>query len=412
MSLESLSWTGRARALVQQRLAPLLSRWPMRDRSVRSALFAFTLSRVIVFFIFIFVLHVNTNETLVLFGAGQEASVSLKQSSIGRRLRVLAIRADGGWNLSTARFGYERMPFEKATAQQNWAIFPLYPLLVRFASKITGGYELTAIALSNLFFLLSLILLHKTVLSIGYEAGVADRTVFYLAVFPTSYFFSVAQTESLFLLLSVGSFYAAARGRWWTAGVIGAFASATRFNGILMLPMLLLLYWQRHRDRLRPNLIGVFLIPIGLLCFMYFLWQITGNAFAFKDIQVRWGRSSGWFFYPILSHLPNIKDLAWPWDFRLLNFSAAMLAFICAFILARRREWALSFYTLASVIVPLSSQSWMGMTRYMMVVFPIFIVLAVAGESARTDQLIRTTFIALMSLMTVFFVAHFTFAMT
>lgn len=385
----------------------------MRDRSVRSALFAFTLTRLIIFFIFIFILHADTNESIAPFGAGHDASVSLKRSSIGKKLRVLALRADGGWNISTARGGYERLPYEKSLEQQrNWAIFPLYPLLVRLASKITGGYELTAIALSNLSFLLALILLHKTVLSLGYDASVADRTIFYLAVFPTSYFFSVAQTESLFLLLSVGSFYAATRERWWMAGVLGAFASATRFNGILLLPVLLLLYWQRHRFRLRPNLMGIFLVPIGLLSFMYFLWWITGNAFAFKDIQVKWGRSSDWFFYPILSHIPNIKDLAWPWDFRLLNFSAAMLAFVCAFVLARRREWALSFYTLASVIIPLSSQSWMGMTRYMMVVFPILIVLAIAGESTRTDQLIRTTSIALLSLMTVFFAAHFSFAMT
>lgn len=411
MPVNSLSWPGRLRSLTRTRFASLLSRWPLADESVRAALFSFTLSRLIVFFIFLFILHFQIAAPPVQFGDGQDAIVDLNKSSLGRKLRPLALRADGGWNIGTARYGYERIPFE-TTTQHNWAIFPLYPLLIRYASMITGGYELTAIALSNICFLLALILLHKTVLALGFEVAIADRAVFYLAVFPTSYFFSVAQTESLFLLLTVGSFLAALRERWWAAGILGAFASATRFSGILLLPALLLLYWQRHRFRFRPGLPGVLLIPTGLLSFMYFLRSITGNAFAFKDVQAAWARSNGWFFYPIYSHLTELKLFAMPWDFRLVNFSVAILAFVCAYALFRRRQWALSFYTLASVIIPLSSQSWMGMSRYVMVVFPVVIMLAVAGQSPRTDQIIRTTFIALLSLMTIFFAAHFSFAMT
>jgi hypothetical protein len=129
-------------------------------------------------------------------------------------------------------------------------------------------------------------------------------------------------------------------------------------------------------------------------------------------VQAAWGRSSGWFFYPIYNYLTNFREFASPWDFRLLNFSMAMLAFVCGYALARRREWALSFYTLASVIIPLTSQSWMGMSRYVMVVFPVTIMLAVAGRFPRVDQLIKTIFIALFSLLAVFFAANYSFALT
>lgn len=412
MSTESFSWPVRLRSLISKRLTPLLSRWPFDDKSVRAALFAFTLTRALVFLIFIFVVNIKTNDVAVSFGAGeQHPYVTLEKSSVAQSLRPLARRADGGWNIAVAEEGYEHAPFE-ASAQHNWAIFPLYPLLVRFIARLTRDYELTAIALSNLCFLLALILLHKTVLAFGFEPSVADCTLFYLAVFPTSYFFSVAQTESLFLLLTAASFYAAARESWWTAGIFGALASATRFSGILLLPALLLLYWQRHRFRLRANLLGVLLVPFGLLSFMYYLWRITGNAFAFKDVQAAWGRSATFFFQPIFNYAINDREIASPWDFRLLNFSMALLAFICAYALARRREWALAFYTLASVVIPLSSQSWMGMTRYMMVVFPISLMLAVRGQSSRMERVISTAFIALFSLMTIFFAAQFSFAMT
>ena len=111
-------------------------------------------------------------------------------------------------------------------------------------------------------------------------------------------------TESLFLLLTVGCFYAAKREWWWTAGIIGALASATRVTGILLLPALVLLYWQTYRTlRPRTNFLPLLLIPTGLLSFMYFLYFITGNPLAFKDIAAVWGRHPKFFLLPLLDYL-------------------------------------------------------------------------------------------------------------
>jgi hypothetical protein len=55
-------------------------------------------------------------------------------------------------------------------------------------------------------------------------------------------------TESLFVLLTVASFYAAKREHWWAAGLIGLCASATRVTGVLLLPSLLVLSWQMYRS--------------------------------------------------------------------------------------------------------------------------------------------------------------------
>ena len=384
----------------------------LSDRSVRAALFTFALTRGLVFAIFVLATHFVTVGEPKRVGEFQEPVIELHGRSIVRNLRPLAYRGDGGWYIGTASEGYERRPFD-ATGQHNWAFFPLYPLLLRLASAVTGGFQLTGMLLSTILFLPALVLLHKTALAFGLDEDGADRTIFYLATFPASYFFSLVQTESLFLLTTVGSFYCAMRGRWWLAGALGALATATRFSGIFLLPALLLLYWKRHGLRPRADALGLLLIPAGLLAFMLYLHRLTGNAFAFKDVLVAWGRSTGLFLRPLFDYLVHFRVVNESWNFKLLNFLAAVLALGCAVVLVRRRQWAFALYTLISIIAPLSSLLLQSHARYVATIFPVFIVLAQAGgRSPRVDQTIRTVFIALLALMSALFAAHFSMAMS
>lgn len=90
--------------------------------------------------------------------------------------------------MDIARVGYERRSFP-TEQHYNWAFFPLFPLILRLASLLTGEHALTGRALFTIFFFGALVLLHKLVLAFGFDAPDADRTIFYLAVFPVSYFF-------------------------------------------------------------------------------------------------------------------------------------------------------------------------------------------------------------------------------
>lgn len=383
------------------------------DPSIRSALFVFALSRAIILVIFILVPHVQLRNTRTSVDEGQDVSLTLEKVSPARTLRPLATWGDSGWYLGIARYGYEQEPFN--VGQHNWAFFPLYPLTLRAAAKITGGYEVTGMALSSIFLLFALVILHKLVLSDKGDQATADRAIFYLAFFPTSYFFSLPHTESLFLLVTVGSFYAARRERWWLAGILGALASATRFIGILMLPTLLLLYWQQHRRWPRLKELGFLLAPAGLLCYMLYLRSITGNALAFKDTLAAWNRSGGFFLTPIINYLKHPAEIAPPvggGNFFLLHIAAVLTVIFCAYKLARAKDWALSFYALASALIPLSSQNLVSNTRYMMTVFPMYLILARAGESMRLDHIIRSIFLVLLTILTALFAIHFTIAFT
>jgi hypothetical protein len=385
----------------------------MRSSSVRCAFFVFTLTRLVLFVIFVLGAQVHLVNAPLPLGQGQDVYIDLNRMNLARTLGPLAGRGDGGWYLFIAKDGYERIPFN--VGYHNWAFFPLYPLTVRAASYLTGGYDVTAMMLSSLFFLIALVLLYKLVREYGHDEATAERTIFYLAVFPTSYFFSLPLTESLFLLLTVRSFFEARREHWTRAGIFAALASATRFIGILMFPTLLLLYWQRYRARPRINALGLLLAPTGLLAYMLFLHRITGNAFAFKDVLSAWGRKSGFFLNPLYDYLSNPAVVApgtGGGNFYLLHFAAALMVLVCGYKLARRREWGLAFYTFGSIFVALSSQNMVSLTRYAMVIFPVFITLGQAGESPRIDITIRSVFLVLFGILATLFATNFLIAFT
>lgn len=369
-----------------------------RDESVRAATFAFVLTRSLILFLFILTAQIQIVDAEV--GA---TVITLHKIQISRIITRRVTVGDINWYRDTALLGYERRPFT-AEREANWAFFPLFPLVWYLASHITGEFHFSGMAISAIFFFFALLLLHKIVLEFGWNVSDANRTVFYLAAFPVSYFFSLPLTESLFLSLTISCFYAAKREAWLLAGMLGALASATRFTGVLLLPALFLVYWQTYRTlRPRLNFLPLLLIPSGLLAFMFFLYRITGNAFAFKDIGVAWGRKPAYFPKPLFEYLADPLLLATPWDFRLMNFLAATTVLICGLVLLKWRRWSLAFYTLASMFVALSSSLLQSQARYAMVVFPAFIVLGVAGRRPRVDTAIRTTSLILLVLITIMF---------
>ncbi len=341
------------------------------------------------------------------------AFISLERAPITRTLRRTMWQADAGHYMDIAENGYHWAPFDvNSRRSQSFAFFPLFPMLLWLLGHVTKDAILWGAALNNVFFFLALVLLHKLTLAFGYDESVARRTIFYLAAFPASYFFSVPLTESLFVLLTVASFYAAKRERWWAAGVIGMFASATRLTGVLLLPSLLVLSWQMYRSLQVRKIPGLLLIPFGLFAYMFYSWWLSGDALAFKHAGEAWGRNPSIFFLsPLIKYLANPYHIVLPWNIQLFNASAAFLCFVCIYILARRREWALAFYTFMSVAVPLSSGMLQSLERYTMGFFPVFIALGIVAKSEPSDQVIRFIFIFLLGIMTALYAARFTNAL-
>src|SRR5689334_19779416 len=147
---------------------------------------------------------------------------------------------DGLWYLQIATAGYH-------SNDGTTAFLPLYPWLVGALGWLLGGRVLWAgMILSALCFLATLILLYDLVrrdyplIRPGDTArDLPARTIFYLAVFPMAFFLWAVYSESLFLLLAVGMFWAARRGWWWwAAACLGAALWTRPFGVVLVLPLL------------------------------------------------------------------------------------------------------------------------------------------------------------------------------
>jgi mannosyltransferase PIG-V len=164
---------------------------------------------------------------------------------LGNALLAPVLRWDSNWYVDLASHGYRHEAVEPA-------FFPLYPLLMRGLGELTTSVVAAGLLISLAAFLTSLVLLGRlTELELGPEA--ARRAIVLLAFFPTALFFSAVYTEALFLALELGAFYAARRGRWGWAGVLGALGSATRNTGALLLPALLVLYLYGPRGDRSPD---------------------------------------------------------------------------------------------------------------------------------------------------------------
>ncbi len=180
------------------------------------------------------------------------------------------------------------------------AFFPFYPLLIRLVGEFTGSHLIAGLIVSNIASFLGLLYLYKLI-EHEYNRHVAQRATFYVSIFPTAIFFSAVYSESLFLFLTVASFYYVRERRWVTAGIFGFLAAATRAEGVLLAAPLFIewvvaakeggreffRYWID--DVVKP-LVGMALVPLGLAAYMAYLWVITGDPLRFSHVQSHWGR--------------------------------------------------------------------------------------------------------------------------
>jgi hypothetical protein len=351
-------------------------------------------------------------------------------------------RWDAVHYLAVAFDGYAASDLPLDPPEQRSAFFPLYPMAVRVLSGFgasAGAVLLASYAVSLACFAGALVLLHRLVtLELGERY--ARPTLLLLAFAPTALFFGLPYTEALFLLLAVGAFLAARSGRWAVAGLVLALASATRVPGLLLVVPVALIYlygpradrdpaagpagagWRRllPRYRLRPDVLWLALAPLGIVAFSLYLAQALGDATAWQDAQRAFGRAS---MLP-LEGLWNgaryaaigVYDLATgreegPMLFDALNiaqFAILVLAAVAGWRMLRLLPVAYGAWVLVSLLPSLASQPpdlpLMSLPRYVVVLFPIFMWLAVVCERRQITTKAVAVSAAFMALLTVQYV--------
>jgi Mannosyltransferase (PIG-V) len=302
-------------------------------------------------------------------------------------------RWDAAWYLRIADSGYgDSMP--------RAAFFPLYPLLTRSVATLGGGSEAALLVASYVValaaFVVALTLLYRlAALELGRR--LAAPTLLLLAVFPAAVFFGAPYSESLFLALAVGGFYAARTERWAWAGACALGASATRSAGLLLL---------------RPLGVGAYAAWLGLA---------EGDALRFLDVQDAWSRelviplTGAWDGFA--AALDGVRQLASgsrspvyfeeaagdPFRIAAINvmlFATLVFALVACAGVLRRLPRAYGAWVAASLVLPLSfpvtPQPLMSLPRFVAVLFPIFMWLAiVCDERSITDRVVAVSAIML-----------------
>jgi Gpi18-like mannosyltransferase len=276
--------------------------------------------------------------------------------------------------------------------------FPLYPILIRLVTFNLDYINLSALFISNISSFIAAFYIYKLA-KLDFDNNVAVKAVLFLSIFPTAYFLSVPYTEGLFFALIISSLYYARLSKWALAGFLGFFAALTRLGGLIILPVLIIEYL--HQRGWKPKKINLNflwgLLPFaGFLVYLNINNQVTGSPFTFIEIEkthwyntldpvagfhsaIGWATNGSFPENLILGYAPIIFAV----------FGVATLAF--AFF--RRFRPSYIAYMLLTWLLAISTSFWLSVPRYIMAMFPMFILLGTLTHKKIVNATIALVFL-------------------
>lgn len=308
-----------------------------------------------------------------------------ERSSLEDMLTNLLNRWDAPHYLRIADVGYR----DDGEDRLFLVFFPLYPLAVRIFHFIIPHYVWAALAVSFLTTIVAGYFL-QALASLDMDDAETERSLWYFFLFPTAYFLALPYTEALFMATLLGSYFAARRGRWAWAGVLGMLACATRLQGLTVLPALAIEAAIREKREAPYRASWLLLVPIGFLVYLAINWQVLGDPLAFMDIQRdHWFHETIFPWESLQEAFRAIRDNPVSAD-RVTIFEGRIVAFfLTAALLAASVRWLRPSYQVYCwlTLIWLMSVSWqISMPRYVLSLFPLFFILARWGGRPGVHQ--------------------------
>jgi Gpi18-like mannosyltransferase len=327
---------------------------------------------------------------------GQRAGSHVQESS--HVLLAVWGRWDAVHYLDVATVGYQGT---------DMAFFPLYPLLIRAVGSLAGNHLIAGLLISNASFFFGLLYLYK-LLEHEYDRAVARRAIFYVSIFPTAVYFTAVYTESLFFMLTVGSFYYMRARLWWMAAVFGFLAALTRVEGVILVVPFVMEWFASHDAGDRPARVQLgagILIPFGLVLYMGYLWVLRADPLYFSHVQVHWNRHLA---PPWISVVNAFGKIAHGSGATLVANQSLEIGFTLLMITVLVAGWhrlrpSYIAYMGLSILIPMSTSNLMSMPRFALVLFPMFAILARWGERPWVNNVILAFSLPLLGLFTVLF---------
>lgn len=258
---------------------------------------------------------------------------------------------------------------------------PFYPLLEGILGRLLGGrFLLAGWLIAQIALVWSLALLYRLTQR-WRDDSTARRTIVFLILFPTAFFFFAAYSEALFLLLSLLAFQALEQKQFGWAGFFVMLAILTRLQGIAFFAPLAYCAWQEWRTSRQVSFSAVLMLALPLLAGVMYLglraFVGEGNILPTSEPQLNARLAFPWenIIYAVQT-IASGKFLVAD----VLNLAITLLAI---FILVRGwrllpMTWVL--YSAATLLVVMlryvDTQPLNSMTRYLLTLFPLFMLLA------------------------------------
>lgn len=352
----------------------------------------------------------------------QQSEIQPASSSLQRTLVSPWDRWDVEYYRSIAAEGYGTNP-------KTTNFHPLYALVGRVFGWLTGGNWLLGLLLAGGVATIALYLLVEHLAHLDADAPHARWTAVVLTLLPGGFILYAPYSESLFLAAAVACFICLRQKRWWWAGGAGLVASLTRQQGIaLVLPMLwemsaaaggwrvLLRRWRWWLAALVP------LVGFGIV--------ITYRIVVSGGLPSQWWLPQNWIYSLLISPaaqdvVPGQRFVA-PWTAlwlalgqvstppslpRWLDLTTGVvyLGLLAAFWRALQpsaRVYCVAVYLLAFSYHTGSLFAYMGLSRHLLLAFPLAFPLARWATPLPRRLLVVIFGAGFLLLQTVLYVAH------
>lgn len=289
---------------------------------------------------------------------------------------------DGVHYLNIAQYGYINQA----------RFFPLLPLLINilstpFLSIINSPltHFFVGFIFVNLVFALSL-WIFKKLIELDFSKEIAKKSIYYLLIFPTAFFFVCIYSEGLFFLLTILSFYFARKRKWFMSILCASALMATRFVGIAIFPALLYEFFISENGFKKYKKLLLFLImPVGLVLYSLFNFYKWQNFFYFIKSQGELGnnRTVGeivLFPQTVFRYIKifiSVPVVSYDWMIALLEATSFLFtSFLLYFAWKKKIRMSYLIFAAINFVITISTGTFSALPRYILTLFPIFIALA------------------------------------
>ena len=272
---------------------------------------------------------------------------------------------DGQWYLHIAEFGYHATPLQniEGISHFDFAFFPAWPLLIRLVSL--GGLlpmAGTAVVVANVLFVTAAVVLYR-LFADRFDGRTAIGGVLLFAFNPAAYVFSMAYSESLFVLL-VGLFFVYDTRR--RGPVAAGLATLTRLTG-LAIGVSQVVMLAIRRDGRRIRLLTCVAVALAFAGWWAYIWLLTGNPTGWLDGSPSWNVVAGPAAVLRALRREPFQALLW------LSFVGVM---VIGSALLLRKQTDLSTFGLAAIALSVVGAPTQSMPRHAMVAIGAFAALA------------------------------------